>query len=87
MAADNAVPVLNGELLVQAGTAPDEARAEVHEEIKNVDTPSAEPIECDVLVVGAGFSGITAIHRFRKLGLKVALSNLRSISKSKLIVI
>ncbi|OQO11674.1 hypothetical protein B0A48_03401 [Cryoendolithus antarcticus] len=27
--------------------------------------------QCDVLVVGAGFSGITAIHRFRKLGLKV----------------
>jgi cation diffusion facilitator CzcD-associated flavoprotein CzcO len=27
--------------------------------------------ECDVLVVGAGFSGVTAIHRFRKLGLSV----------------
>lgn len=26
---------------------------------------------CDVLVVGAGFSGITAIHRFRELGLSV----------------
>jgi cation diffusion facilitator CzcD-associated flavoprotein CzcO len=26
---------------------------------------------CDVLVVGAGFSGVTAIHRFRKLGLSV----------------
>ena len=25
----------------------------------------------DALVIGAGFSGITAIHRFRKLGLKV----------------
>jgi cation diffusion facilitator CzcD-associated flavoprotein CzcO len=27
--------------------------------------------KCDVLVVGAGFSGVTAIHRFRKLGLSV----------------
>lgn len=26
---------------------------------------------CDVLVIGAGFSGVTAIHRFRKLGLSV----------------
>jgi len=25
-------------------------------------------VKCDVLVVGAGFSGITAIHRFRKVG-------------------
>ncbi|KAK3714863.1 hypothetical protein LTR37_007598 [Vermiconidia calcicola] len=28
-------------------------------------------ILCDVLVIGAGFCGITAIHRFRKLGMKV----------------
>ena len=26
---------------------------------------------CDVLVVGTGFSGVTAIHRFRRLGLSV----------------
>lgn len=30
-----------------------------------------EPVICDVVVVGAGFSGIAAIHRFRKLGMKV----------------
>jgi cation diffusion facilitator CzcD-associated flavoprotein CzcO len=30
-----------------------------------------ETQKCDVLVVGAGFSGITAIHRFRKLGMSV----------------
>jgi len=28
-------------------------------------------IEVDALVVGAGFSGITAIHRLRKAGLTV----------------
>ncbi|KAK3045700.1 hypothetical protein LTR09_012752 [Extremus antarcticus] len=27
--------------------------------------------QCDVIVIGAGFCGITAIHRFRKLGMKV----------------
>ena len=32
---------------------------------------TAETQTCDVLVVGAGFSGITAIHRFRKLGMSV----------------
>ena len=30
-----------------------------------------EPINVDVLIVGGGFSGITAIHRVRKLGLSL----------------
>lgn len=71
MAAENAVPILNGEVLVESGSAPDDAKAEVHEMTKDVPAPSKEPIKCDVLIVGAGFSGITAIHRFRKLGLTV----------------
>jgi cation diffusion facilitator CzcD-associated flavoprotein CzcO len=37
----------------------------------NGDSINISPQECDVLVVGAGFSGVTAIHRFRKLGLSV----------------
>lgn len=51
------------------------------ERLPNVeDTTASEPKtngteaqvqKCDVLVVGAGFSGVTAIHRFRKLGLSV----------------
>jgi len=32
---------------------------------------AAASIEVDALVVGAGFSGITAIHRLRKAGLTV----------------
>ena len=70
MAAGGSVPVLNGELLVEADFAPNEANAEVHE-FTNGATPNRETIKCDVLVVGAGFSGITAIHRFRKLGMNV----------------
>lgn len=71
MASNNAVPVLNGEVLVEKGSAPGDADAEVHEMTKDIPAPTNEPIECDVVVIGAGFSGMTAIHRFRKLGLKV----------------
>ncbi|KAM0720984.1 hypothetical protein Q7P37_003269 [Cladosporium fusiforme] len=38
---------------------------------KKTEAVNGEVQKCDVLVVGAGFSGITAIHRFRKLGMKV----------------
>lgn len=70
MAIDSPVPVLNGELLVDKDFLPQ--NGEVHEPTKNVRPKDGEQnIETDVLVVGAGFSGITAIHRFRKLGLKV----------------
>ena len=68
--ADNAVPVLNGEVLVEKASAPTDG--EVHEETRDLRTGETQQhVECDVLVIGAGFSGITAIHRFRKLGLKV----------------
>lgn len=62
--------VLNDEVLVQNGEPMRESKAEVNEVIG---APAANPqsYDCDVLVVGAGFSGITAIHRFRKLGLNV----------------
>ena len=70
MAGDGPVDVLNGEVVVTSETAP--TGAETHEATK----PAAQEetqgtIETDVLVIGAGFSGITAIHRFRKLGMKV----------------
>lgn len=70
MASENTASVLNDEVLVQNG-GDMQSKAEVHEMTN--DTPSSTPqsYDCDVLVVGAGFSGITAIHRFRKLGLKV----------------
>lgn len=71
MANKDAVPILNGELLVEKNSVPKESNAEVHEMTKDVPAPTKEPIECDVIVIGAGFSGMTAIHRFRKLGLKV----------------
>lgn len=64
--------VLNGEMLISADTAPsgnngvvDEPRSDA-----NANVPQ-DVIQCDCLIIGAGFSGITAIHRFRKLGLKV----------------
>ena len=66
MASKDAVPVLNGEVLVEKDSVPKDANAEVHEMTKDVPAPTSEPI-------GGGFSGMTAIHRFRKLGLKVKL--------------
>jgi ribulose 1,5-bisphosphate synthetase/thiazole synthase len=70
MSAD-AVPVLNGEVPTMAETAPNGA-AKVKEYTKDADpNGTAKDIHCDVLVVGAGFSGVTAIHRFRKLGMNV----------------
>lgn len=70
MATNGAVPMLNSEVLVDKGSVPH--NGEVHEETKNIKPKDSEKqIECDVLVVGAGFSGITAIDRFRKLGMNV----------------
>lgn len=57
-----------------ADTAPSASEAtklEIHELTNDSAQVPQETIQCDVLVVGAGFSGITSIHRFRKLGLKV----------------
>lgn len=72
MPQNDTVPVMNGEVPVTAETAPDPSKAEVHEMTKNVNgNVSHDPIKCDVIVIGAGFSGMTAIHRFRKLGMNV----------------
>ena len=72
MARDDTIELLNGEVLVTADTFPDDPKPQVHEHTKEANgTPSQEPIECDAIVIGAGFSGITAIHRLRKLGLRV----------------
>lgn len=70
MATKDAASILNNELLVDKDSVPQ--NGEVHEETKAVEPSRPEQtIECDVLVIGAGFSGITSIHRFRKLGMKV----------------
>lgn len=37
----------------------------------NYSTSDSNPIETDVIVVGAGLSGISAIHRLRAKGLKL----------------
>lgn len=73
MASNGSVPVLNGEVPVVAENAPS-GPAAVEEFTKDAGITNGsteKPIDCDVLVIGAGFSGITAIHRFRKLGLNV----------------
>ncbi|KAK3049957.1 hypothetical protein LTR09_008877 [Extremus antarcticus] len=72
MAGEGTISVLNDEVLVvQNGDSMRESNAEVHEMTKETPSTTPQHHDCDVLVVGAGFSGITAIHRFRKLGLKV----------------
>lgn len=71
MPQDEPITVLNGEVLVSSETGLN-GKSEIHELGKDVDVDTnAQPIRCDVLVIGAGFSGITAIHRIRKLGLTV----------------
>ena len=41
------------------------------EEVK--EKPDGDPIELDVLIVGAGFSGMYMLYKLRKLGLKVLI--------------
>ena len=50
MAAKDAVPVLNGELLVEKDSVPDAAQAEIHEFTKDAPAVNRDPIKCDVLV-------------------------------------
>ncbi|KAK0280507.1 hypothetical protein LTR35_008149 [Friedmanniomyces endolithicus] len=70
MNGNDAVSYLNDEVAVTAETAP--SGAQVHESTKPAVREETEGIiESDVLVIGAGFSGITAIDRFRKLGMEV----------------
>lgn len=71
MAPDDAVGHLNGSLLENPNIDLKMNHLDIREVAKEPPATSHESIECDVLVVGAGISGITAIHRFRKLGLKV----------------
>ena len=72
MGSKDTQPFLDGEVPVVGASQP-EGKAPKTEEFtakpESIDAP--KDIKCDVLVVGAGFSGITAIHRFRKLGLNV----------------
>ncbi|WPH00036.1 putative flavin monooxygenase, FAD/NAD(P)-binding domain superfamily [Acrodontium crateriforme] len=69
MAGNDNVPVLNGEVLVDKQSAPNSEAAKVHEFTNDAAADNThEPIKCDVVVVGAGFSGVTAIHRLRKIG-------------------
>lgn len=67
---NNAAELLNGELPVTS--LPNGTKAQINEprDDASANVPK-DIIECDCLVVGAGFSGITSIHRFRKLGLSV----------------
>lgn len=68
--AKSPVALLNSELLVEPEKAPSAAR--VRESTKPAaPMETQKTIETDVLVIGAGFSGITAIHRIREIGLEV----------------
>lgn len=63
---------LNDEVPVVQGGQPNGANPEVHELTKNARSAEVrEDIHADVIVIGAGFSGITAIDRLRKQGLTV----------------
>lgn len=71
MAKDDAVSYLNDEVLVTADTANQSngAAPAVQEFTKETATTNGgRTIETDALVIGAGFSGITAMHRLRKIG-------------------
>jgi cation diffusion facilitator CzcD-associated flavoprotein CzcO len=59
-------PAINGDLPTTSGDAPDltEHSAGVQDAVK-------EPVHTDAVVVGAGFSGISAIYKLRKLGMKI----------------
>lgn len=74
MSQPEAVPDLNGEVPVVKQQA-NGAHQETHEFVGKATASDVNgeqnPIKADVLVIGAGFSGITAIHRLRKEGLSV----------------
>lgn len=71
MANGEAVPFLNGEVPVVGASKPNGAAPTMHENTKPAATNGPATFETDVLVIGAGFSGITAIDRLRKAGLSV----------------
>ncbi|CAK3965402.1 related to flavo involved in K+ transport [Lecanosticta acicola] len=68
------VPFLNGEVPVTGADQSDGHAPTIREFTGNATTNGVDehdPIEADAIVIGAGFSGITAIDRLRKAGLKV----------------
>lgn len=73
MTEQKTVPYLNGEVPVVGGAEVNGNKAEVHEftAAQPATTNGISNIETDALVIGAGFSGITAIDRLRKAGLRV----------------
>ena len=60
------MPATNGHLPTTNGDAPN-----VTEHSAGVQGAFGEPIHTDVVVVGGGFSGISAIYKLRKRGLKI----------------
>ena len=72
MTEQKTVPYLNGEVTVVDGAEASGRGGEVHEFTQeSIETNGIGQIETDALVIGAGFSGITAIDRLRKAGLSV----------------
>lgn len=72
MAEGETTAFLNGEVPVAGAQQTNGQHPQVQEFTGDAaSTNGGSPIKADVLVIGAGFSGITAIHRFRKLGMTV----------------
>lgn len=72
MAGENVMPFLNGEVPVVGADQRDGQAPQVQEFTgQAADTNGGDTIETDVVVIGAGFSGITAIDRLRKSGFNV----------------
>ena len=73
MTEQKTVPYLNGEVPVVGSAETNGNGAEIREltQSQPITTDGISNIETDALVIGAGFSGITAINRLRKIGLGV----------------
>lgn len=73
MTRDETVPYLNGEVPVQAGAERTNGNgADIHEQTQDAAPREVSGIiNTDAIVVGGGFSGITAIDRLRKAGKQV----------------
>jgi hypothetical protein len=72
MAANGTTDFLDGAVPVTGNVKPDGDAPKVQEFTAPAgSTDHKELIESDVLVIGAGFSGITAIDRFRRQGMTI----------------
>lgn len=69
--ADNAKPFLHDEIPVVGATKTNGTAPTIEEFSAPSKDAGIDNIECDAIVIGAGFSGITAIDRLRKLNMKV----------------